>query len=117
MSLNLAQAAQAVGVNRSTILRACRSGRVSGTRDDSGNWHIEPAELFRVFTPVAEVEASPKAMPQDAQADSLVAMLRETIVDLREQRDRWQAMAERLSLAPPKPESRAWWRFRRSASQ
>ena len=58
MALTLAQAAQATGLNRSTILRAIKSGRISGTRDDLGAWTVEPVELHRIFPPA---EAEPKA--------------------------------------------------------
>jgi DNA-directed RNA polymerase specialized sigma54-like protein len=35
MPYSLAEAAQATGLNRSTILRAIKSGRISGQRDAS----------------------------------------------------------------------------------
>src|SRR6516164_5965369 len=72
MSYSLAEAAQATGLNRSTILRAIKQGAISGVRD-AGAWSVEPVELHRVFPPAA---ATPKAAPQDAQADALVAELR-----------------------------------------
>ena len=78
MSLTLAQAAEQVGLNRSTILRAVKAGKISGTRDDAGVWHVDPAELFRVFEPAqpeAEVE------PQHALTNALVAELRARLDD------------------------------------
>ena len=45
MSLTLAEAAAACGVNKRTILRAVKGGKITGTRDDAGVWHVEPAEL------------------------------------------------------------------------
>src|SRR3954469_17646958 len=80
MSLTLAEAAAQVGVNRSTILRAVKSGKISGTRDDDGAWHVEPAELFRVFEP-AQPEA--EAEPQHALTNALVAELRARLEDMR----------------------------------
>jgi len=54
MTYNLAEAGRAIGVNRSTVLRAIRKGTISATRDPTtGGWLIEPSELHRVFTPVA----------------------------------------------------------------
>jgi excisionase family DNA binding protein len=116
MSLTLAEAAQATGLNRSTILRAIKSGRISGTRDDHGAWSVEPVELHRVFEPA---EAKPKAVPQDAQADALVAELRVQLAEMRQQRDAWQGIAERLALSAPKAEPKpeppmSWWRWLRS---
>jgi excisionase family DNA binding protein len=114
MPLTLAEAAQATGLNRSTILRAIKSGRISGARDEAGAWSVEPVELHRVFPPA---EAMPKAAPQDAQTDALVAELRAQLAEMRSQRDAWQGIAERLALSAPKPpepepkpSKRPWWR-------
>jgi hypothetical protein len=116
MPYSLAEAAQATRLNRSTILRAIKNGRISGQRDDSGAWSVEPVELHRVF-PAAE--ALPKAVPQDAQTDALVAELRAQLAEMRAQRDAWQGIAERLALGapkPPEPEQKpmSWWRWLRS---
>ena len=54
VAYNLAEAGKAIGVNRSTVLRAIRRGTISATRDPpAGGWLIEPAELYRVFPAVA----------------------------------------------------------------
>src|SRR6476620_2225548 len=95
MSYTLAEAAQACGVNRSTILRSIKAGKISGQQDESGAWSVEPVELHRVFAPIA-AEATPKAVHQDAQTDALVAELREQLAELRAQR-------MRISLAAPPP--------------
>src|SRR5262245_26323234 len=44
---NLMSAAAAAGVNRSTVLRAIKAGRVSAQRDATGGWEIDPAEFHR----------------------------------------------------------------------
>jgi hypothetical protein len=33
---------------------------------------------------------------------------------LKGDRDRWAAQAERLALAPPRPNGRRWWPWRRA---
>jgi hypothetical protein len=129
MALSLAEAAEATGLNRSTILRAIKSGKISGGKDDFGQWSVEPAELFRVFTPA---EAAPKAVHQDAQGDAelrvraavaeeRLAELKQALADMRAQRDSWQAQAERLAIAAQaRPSSvptvqqrpRRWWQRR-----
>jgi hypothetical protein len=38
-------------VVKSTVLRAIKAGRISGTKDEQGEWHVEPAELQRVYPP------------------------------------------------------------------
>jgi hypothetical protein len=69
MPYSLQQAAQAAGINRSTVLRAIKAGRVSGTKTETGDWQIEPAELHRVYPPA---EARPEA-PVDACIQSVDA--------------------------------------------
>jgi hypothetical protein len=54
MSLTLAAAAAAAGVNKTTLLRAIKAGKVSGNKDEHGQWHIEPAELHRVYPPLTQ---------------------------------------------------------------
>ena len=49
MPYTLAEAAKATGTNKTTILRAIRSGKITGTKDDHGSWQIEPAELHRIY--------------------------------------------------------------------
>jgi hypothetical protein len=132
MAYSLAQAAEACGVNRSTILRAIKSGKISGMRDANGAWEVEPVELHRVFPPTrrrAGDEAMPSAVPEHAQPDALVAELRAQLAEMRSQRDAWQGIAERLALAAPRqeavardqagaaktaPEKLSWWRWLRS---
>jgi hypothetical protein len=60
MSYTLATAAKATGLNKSTILRAIKSGHVTGKKDEFGEWRVERADLHRVFPPVAEL--APAAM-------------------------------------------------------
>ena len=48
MSYDLAAAAAATGLNTASILRAIKSGKISGTKDALGQWWVEPAELHRV---------------------------------------------------------------------
>jgi glycosyltransferase involved in cell wall biosynthesis len=61
MSYNLTAAAAATGLHKTTILRAVKSGRVSGTKNELGKWQIEPAELHRVYQPAAGNGAGARA--------------------------------------------------------
>src|SRR5262245_20657182 len=51
MSYSLGAAAAATGLNKTTILRAIKSGKISSTKDALGQWWVEPAELHRVPKP------------------------------------------------------------------
>jgi hypothetical protein len=126
-ALTLAQAAEATGLNRSTLLRAIKKGRISGQLDDHGAWFVEPVELHRAFPPA---QAAAEAVPQHAHADAEVRIrlavaeerlgeLKAALADMRDQRDSWQSQAERLLLAPPKPaqaQPMTWWRWLRTTA-
>jgi hypothetical protein len=107
-AFTLGTASQATGCAKSTILRAIKAGRISATRDDIGQWAIEPAELFRVFPALAVPGATPEQprTERDATTDVLVTELRQVIShlrrgqdDLRQERDKWQAAHEREQAA------------------
>jgi hypothetical protein len=106
---NLATAAAAAGINKSTVLRHIKAGKVSATRDQNGGWQIDPAEFHRTFPPLLTASAEQPPRQQDATADAMVALLREQLADMRQQRDHWQIeaadwkrQAQNL-LPPPQP--------------
>lgn len=75
--LNLTAASRAAGVNRSTVVRALKSGRLSATTNDAGERCIDTAELLRVFGPL---EADARALPTHALGNAtLVEVLREQL--------------------------------------
>ena len=49
MKYTLSQAAQATGKNKATIQRAIKSGKITASKNTSGAYEIDPAELHRVF--------------------------------------------------------------------
>jgi hypothetical protein len=103
---NLVSAAAATGVNRSTILRAIKTGRISAQRDETNGWQIDPAELHRVFPPLPS--GATTATQLGATTDALVAELRAVIADLRRDRDAWREAfenAQRLLPPPPQPDA------------
>jgi hypothetical protein len=129
MSYSLQQAADAAGINKSTVFRAIKAGKISATRDEHNQWVIDPAELHRVYAPQGgtgkrngqsngthEVEL---ANQRAAVAEREIALLRETIEDLRCDRDSWREQAQRLALPAPAParRSRWWWPSRPIADE
>ena len=135
MRYTLGQAAKATGLSKMTIQRALKSGRISGSKDETGSYQLDPAELHRVFPPVTagdshtpitvgQTETPPADMELRvgfARLEAEVAGLKAMLEDMRTERDRWHAQADRLALAPPAPvavtapETRGWWPFRRRA--
>jgi hypothetical protein len=120
MAHNLATAAAATGLNRSTILRAIKSGKISAAKSELGEWSIEAAELHRVYAPVAPATERHEAPQPDATAhvtgfEAQVAALREVAALLRAQLDEvrqdreqwreqaahWREQAQRLVLPQP----------------
>jgi excisionase family DNA binding protein len=59
-------AAELTGKDRSTILRAIETGRLSATRDDRGHYLIDPAELERVYGSLRSPAEPADAASQDA---------------------------------------------------
>jgi hypothetical protein len=120
-------------LNKTTILRAIKSGKISGTVDEHGHWHLEPAELHRVYPPVAGLAENSGAAQRDAAFEAVVAAelkfkfalaeerlseLKADLEDMRSQRNAWQAQAERLALSDERaqqPQRSGWWRRRRAA--
>ena len=116
MGYTLGQAAKAVGMSKTSILRSIKAGRISAGRDEFGQWAIEPCELHRVYPPLADdtgtgngteergvtggetalADASTRATLAEARLSDFKSMLD----DIREQRDRWQQQAERLAAHP-----------------
>jgi len=43
------RAAKLVNRSKGAIIKAIREGRISGEKNDNGEWRIEPSELFRVY--------------------------------------------------------------------
>ena len=92
--LNLTAAAQAAGVNRSTVARALKNGRLSATNNEMGERCIDTAELMRVFGPLkADAQANAHHLPMQAiGVDALVKVLQE---QLRHATEREQQGRER----------------------
>src|SRR5262249_22944842 len=128
MPYRLSEAAAACSLTKSTVRRAIKTGKVSATKDAHGQWHIEPAELHRVYPPRTEASIDERIRAYISE----IALLRERIEDLKtltdeyrvwvrdlsEQRDRSDARAAELDkrlLAYQTPAracspNRPWWR-------
>lgn len=95
MLLSLQEAADLARVNKSTLFRAIKSGKVSATRDEHNQWRLDPAEVSRVY-PIAVADAEQQhAIPRKRdRTDELVAQLREQLSDMRQALDRAHNDAE-----------------------
>jgi hypothetical protein len=125
MPYTLAEASKATGTNKTTILRAIKSGKITGTKNEQGEWLVEPAELHRVYPPVdvgsgrsdarttaTQRDATPSAAVLEAEIAGLKAMaelLRGQLDDIREDRDRWHSQAEAAQRLL-QHDRRPWWK-------
>jgi hypothetical protein len=130
-------------MSKTSILRGIKAGRISGTKDEFGQWCIEPCELHRVYPALTDVtdsngtgeravtggetgalaETNARAALAEQRLSDLKSMLdnmRGVIEDLKRDRDEWRTQAQTLRLALPKPEPAfspapiTWWRWLRT---
>lgn len=129
--MTLSEAAKWAGVTRPTIHKALKSGRLSGRRDDIGQWQIDPAELERVYSATKQQHVTDDEPLYTADINQLITgkdreltLLREMLDearrerdDVRQDRDHWREQAQtqtRLLTHQQKPRSR-WSLFGRKA--
>lgn len=136
MSYTVAQAAKAIGKSKNTVFRAISSGRISAARDEAtGAFHIDPAELHRVFAPAATPShEAPRVVSDGAirvavlearigEKEAMIRVLERANDDLRrrldaeaEERRRLTALLTDQRAASSGSElgpRRAWWPWRR----
>ena len=102
--LTLAEAAKETGLTKPAIFKSIQKGRVSATKDDKGQWRIDPAELFRVYPPAAKkaitetqtgnLEVTEKRL---LDKESEIEHFRAQVGDLRTERERWRTQAEQIT--------------------
>ena len=135
MSYTLGEAAKATGMSKAAISRAIKNGTVSAEKQDNGSFKIDPAELHRVYPPVAEKQVNDERratlgnghlngeflvlQAKLEAATQRLADIRDELADVRDDRDHWRAQAEKLLLAGPRshteqpaaqpPAKRRWW--------
>ena len=130
MKLTLGQAAKHTGINKATLSRYLKHGKISAEKQQDGSYRIDPSELDRLQAiRTTDHRLSNPAMPQtepphdtrvlQREIDLLREQLRDKdliIADLREERNEWRKQAQTLLLphslekeqqAPEKP--RSWW--------
>lgn len=113
MLYTLGQASKATGKAKGTIKNALDKGRLSGRKNDKGEYEIESSELHRVYSPatgqsqlnaVTPPFSPPLNIPEINPLEDKVKLLEQTIEDVRKDRDEWRKQAQTLALAPPTKE-------------
>lgn len=136
--LTLSQAAKRVGKSKATISKAIADGRLSVAKRETTGFKIDPAELFRVFTPncspngqternerVSELGERPQVntpnTPQAVEVEVLKARLQaaeQRIADQDRLISDYRRIVDKLLLPgpeqvneTPRPQKkRSWWR-------
>lgn len=112
MSYTLGEAAKATGKSKATISKAIKSGRISAVKDEFGTFHIDPAEVHRVYAPTVSQKQNetPLRSVLNTENDGHIRELKmrleaahdrltdkeAVIADLREDRDKWRQQATAL---------------------
>ena len=112
--LTLGAAARHLGVSKGTISKAIATGKLSATRREDGSWAIDGSELARYLEvnghrfrsetiPSEQVATEAELRARADLAEQRLADLRSMYEDMKAQRDKWETVAQRLSLPAPKP--------------
>lgn len=108
-NLSPAQAAQLIGVSRSTISRGIKSLELKASRNNQNHWRIEEPDLIewslRTGLTIGHDQQNGHADQSNqieiAELTAEVRGLREQVNELRQDRDAWRDHANQL--AKPKP--------------
>lgn len=111
----LGEASKVTGVQKSTLSKALKSGKISYFEKTSAGYKIDPSELFRVYprqpqstdadTVVSERLETPENNPDFIRLQVEVEQLRERLSETQAQRDEWMKQAQQLALPKPQSES------------
>jgi excisionase family DNA binding protein len=123
MYLTLGQVARELGMNKPTLSRYIKSGKISAERQEDGSYRIDPSEMDRLRSLRKEpVPVEPSATGEVtvlrellAEKDRTMAEKDRTIANLMQERDEWREQCKKqlLLLTAPKeePRKKRWWRW------
>ncbi len=117
MALTATEAAALVGVSKSAILKAIKTGKVSAVKNQNEEWRIEPVELLRHYDAVGEIPQQGVRQSTPHSADSLqreVEHLREMLLAkdevIKAKEDALEDLRRAmLLLTTTAPQPRSWW--------
>jgi len=122
MDLSLGAAAKMAGMNKTTLSRHIKAGRLSARRADDGSYAIDASELARAYglrlpetgsqlsqciaaRPLSDPPATPAALGDTLMAElrAQLAQAHDTVADLRARLDASEARLDRVLLSLPAP--------------
>lgn len=101
--LTLNQAAKTAKKSKSTIQYALKTGRLSGFKDDKGNYQIDTAELFRVYKSNV-VNVDEKSTLEHSETDVKTALLVQKLEFLEHRLDKLEQEKNDISRRLDKSE-------------
>jgi hypothetical protein len=115
MGISVKAAAEQVGMTKAGLMKAIKTGKVSATKNNQGEWEIEPVELFRHYQP-----ATTQVLPVSTNSDNNRLLALETQVMYLEQMvaDKNEtiarlfdtlAMQQQVTLQLEDKQRRGWW--------
>src|SRR5262245_54110843 len=129
MKMTMGEFARQAGLNKATLSRMIKAGRISAQRQENGRLLIDPSELDRRADIRFARNVSHKGATQQLVTPAETVLQRENellrerlrekemqLDDLRGERDEWRKQAQMLALTqghPEEPQKRPWWRFRK----
>lgn len=115
-----AQAAQAAGVSRWTIMRAIKTQELRAMRDNRNHWQIAPDALDRWRASTVRTPDTIHTLPTHQDSPEMLAKLAaetaraDAAERARDQaeadRDAWRTQAEKLA---DRPQRGGWWPWQR----
>ena len=101
--LTLNQAAKAAKKSKSTIQYALKTGRLSGYKDEKGNYQIDTSELFRVYNSNSS-DAYDRSIIEHVESDVKTALLVQKLEFLEQRLDKLEQEKNEISRRLDKSE-------------
>ena len=111
MHLTLSQAAKHVGINKATLSRYIKQGKISAVKQEDGSYHIDPSELDRLreLMGADTRDVTPSIQPSStgevallrellAEKDRTMAEKDRMIQNLLQERDEWREQCKNCLL-------------------
>ena len=115
MKLSLKEAADKIGMVKSSVQKSIKDGRLSAKKDEKGRYEIDASELHRAFpnkfnerrkTPKTEQKNTELPNSQVIAYEVQIKILTDTLNEARSDRDEWRKQAQNLVLTDQRKSKR-----------
>ena len=101
MVITLGEASRQTGKSKAAIIKAIKTSRLSASKGETGDWQIDPAELFRVYQPASKpenglTEVNPAVAVELGVLRERCSQFENQLSDLRRDRDDARSERDRL---------------------